>query len=214
LTQDEQDFLRDLFAESGIGGELITESRALNIDASGADPDLLRQLLVADSLHLFARKGPFLLKFSLYIDESGSESGRPLALRFGYPTILESQGTERCVRVRPAGDEIVVIDPSGILRRPIVEDISSSGLALSDESSEIDLAGTARPIDLVLLLPDGNPVSVRGQVVRVKQESPGQGRHLVAVQFEDTDEETLVALKRYVFRRHRALVAAARPQSG
>lgn len=158
---------------------------------------MLMRLIGADSLQVTAEHGGYGLQFELRLEQPSS--GEPVAVRLGYPTILDRDGRERAARVHPEHGEVLVTDPGGCLQSPAVTDISASGMAIADTAPGLKRGGHDR-IGLRLRLDGGGPIEIEGRVVRAKPVA--DRRRMLGIAFEHTDSETRAILNRFIFRHH------------
>lgn len=201
LTAEELDYLRELFAANQPRHAVPIHPRQLLLDPSGADAELLVQLINADRLHLTVEQGNYVFGFELSVERP--PAGFPVAVRFSYPTITERCGTERAARVHPDQGEISVIDDQGLLQAPQVRDISATGLSLTDLPSTLTRPGRHQ-IQLHLQLAEAERLELKGRVVRVNRDQIDDKRRTIGIHFENTDSTTQAILNRYVFRHHSA----------
>lgn len=195
LTEEERDYLRQLFAESvrreqkPLGGE-----HTLLLESPSIERDLLLRMLAEMHAEMIATDGQYCLRFRLEL--APSPYGGPAVLRLAPPTVIDRHGIERGVRVRPVRGEIALHDRGGRLAQSQVLDISDSGVAIVPPAP-IDARPGTRMADLQLKLPGRQPFSVTGRVVRVEPARSQTQR--LALAFEDVPPEAQSALRRYVF---------------
>ncbi|WP_040662231.1 PilZ domain-containing protein [Nitrococcus mobilis] len=199
LTAEEVGYLRELFAANELREVPLLRSRTLALDPYGGDTELLQLLSDAKHLQLKLEQGNYIFDFKLYVERP--TAGPPVALRFGYPTIIERDGTARAVRVHPYQGDIRVIDSRGLLQAPQVRDLSATGLSLTDLPSTLTRPGR-HSIHLRVQFSNAERFEVKGQVVRINRDHADTNRRTLAIRFENIAAETQTILNRYVFRQH------------
>lgn len=186
LSDEERDYLRQVFARSAARDRGAGAEHMLQLESSSIEREMLLRLLGRMHSELVASDGHYCLRFRIEI--APNPYGGPAVLRLLAPTVTDRQGRERPARVRPARDEIGLTGPEG--REARVLDISNSGVAVEATG----LAGAApgtRLADLQLRLPGSQPFTVTGRVVRLQ---PGRA----ALEFEEIDPQAQSALRYYV----------------
>lgn len=194
LTDEEREYLRQLFAESAARDPSMASEHTLQLQSPSVERDLLLRMLGRLRSELVATDGHYCLRFKLEVVPS--PYGGPAVLRLLPPTITDRQGVERPARVRPAPGDIRLIDGAGRLVDPQVIDISNSGIALRVNAEEPAQPGM-RLADLQLKLPGQQPFTVTGRIVRTQREEPGVQKF--GLQFEQIESEAQAALRYYVF---------------
>lgn len=209
LTAEERAFLQQLFREGTDAAGPVSDEphRSLTLmeGAAGADDgaaDLVSRILTRGGARLRVADGDRILEYTLELDpdSAGSEAPR---LYSSTPVVLDRYGSRGSIRVAPAPGEIEVHDRAGLLRRPDVVDLSTTGMFLRDHPDRAPADGT--PVTgLKLSLNRDRAIRVSGRVVRV---SRGRGGTGVAVAFDPDklDAASAGTLRRYVYdcyRRH------------
>ena len=196
LSREEIDYLQNLFREARPAPGEQGGGRRMRLDASGTDAELLAQLLDSHRLSLTAERDGLLIRFEL--TQHQPQSGQPLEVSFGQPTITEQQqARERAVRVHPTDSEVTVQDADGHPLPVRVRDLSTTGMALSAR----DETAPGTRIRLRLRLEGSGETLVEGRVVRV-EEANGSDECTLGVAFEHTDQATRSLLEQFVSRKH------------
>ena len=116
----------------------------------------LLRLFAGQPLELTASAGRYRLRFG--VEWADPLHGEP-TLRLVPPTVTDRLGVERRARVRPAPDEVSVLDLSDEAAAPKVLNISDTGMALSEP---LERACAQQVRELELRLPGSRPLRVRG----------------------------------------------------
>ncbi len=201
LSADELDYLRQLFAEpeqdaeDEVGGWLRVSE-----DAAG----LLQAFTENPRIELQAGWKGHRLRFPLK-PRARADSGE-MTLEIGVPEILEGGARSRSWRVPPDGEEMQLLDQSGLLERPRVVNLSYTGMAIEQRADRVpDLN---QPLaDIRLVLPgQGEFVRLLGYVVR---HTRLDDEHVqLGIRFEPLEADTRDRLGRYILRRHKELQEA------
>ena len=204
LSQAELDLLQSLFTAEPSPGQGPTDRVLLHLDPSTSQM-LPEYLTLLGEMTLKASRAGHDLAFPFQVLNE-PEKG-VLAMELRYPTITERHpGHNRSLRVHPRqGERLQVVDPSGRMTTPKVDDLSLSGVSVLDHpSSTIQVGEVFSP--LLVQLPH-DVIQVEGRVVRrgMSQDASGQPMVRLAISLSGS-EACQTKLSAYVFNRYREVV--------
>lgn len=150
LNQEELDFIQQVFKDSKT--DLVFMPHKAELDAPAQDPRILELLHMAEELRLQADVGNYTLFFYPTIKLMPDTNTRHFHL--GYPTIVEKEGHSRSRRIHLEHEEINVIEAAGQLQNPVIENISSTGIALVTEQTNIELIPGVTQLTLKVMFSD------------------------------------------------------------
>lgn len=192
LSSEERAYLHRLFSAAAAQDD--GQQDYIELSAPEFGRELLLRALVQMRSELVATDGRYVLRFQLEVVDDGP--GSVQRLRLSVPVVTDSQGVERSARVCPPEGEVVLLDETGRLQAPRIDNLSRSGVALS-QTAGAALEPGSRVRGLYLALPDTGGFHASARVVRVEQ-----GGQRVALAFEDVPDSARLALQRYVFDRY------------
>src|SRR5690606_15988100 len=176
------------------------------------DPALERQILSAEKLYFDASQDGVHISFSTGQAVSCAFDNLP-ALRLPIPVELTRIQRRDAFRVAtPINNPILCTVPvaEGLITLAL-EDLSSGGLAASDNARQFDpTIGRTYP-ECVLQWADSEPLKVTLRLVHVRKfERAGKEQHSLGFAFENLRGATLTRIQRYISTLERAALARSR----
>lgn len=192
LSQDELDFIQQVFKDSST--DLLFMPNKAEIDAPAQDPRILELLQMANELRLQADVGDYTLFFYPTVKLMPDTNTRQFHL--GYPTIVEKKGHSRSRRIYLEREEINVIETHGQLQNPIIENISSTGIALVTEHTNIKLVPGVTSLTLKVRFSDDEWHNCECSVVWAHKVD---GKVKLALRFNKLSAEMYEQVKSYIY---------------
>jgi len=194
VSQEEQDFIRGLFASNEPGSQTTALPRLL-FEIPEAAPRLMEVLQTSGVLRLEADTEDCSLAFTARL--TGVDMSNGARLELGHPEILDRSGPARSRRVANRADGIHVTDTSGHFHGMTVLDVSTSGIAVRAQTEGRLRRGESESLPLRIDIVGAGRYRCNCEIVRIEPEEGSNQR--IGMRFGLLSKSAMEALAHYQF---------------